>query len=414
MSKPENEGKLLNNGVFEWDVENQAEKDNLSYVFYIANNDNNRESLREGQHDFIPEIKDNTSLTLQEVQKSITTIKITDGNTYKWQVLAIDEENLAEYSKIYSFTKQSNTPPEKFNISYPKQNGVINNIQELKWSIAEDPEGGEVTYDIYIQQNDNLPVDYAENDTYKVFSNLNINDSGTGNYIIDVIDNPIRDTIQLFNFNNSSKIFKLGNEYSIRIVAKDLNGLTTTSDNEITFKNISYPIGGTPLDEILLIKPASESTTSHNLNIVFNLLGGYSPSVYHYYISVEENRTNLDNLISLQNLASHPNIDLSDDETKTPIERTVSYRNLTKDKTYYIRVAVKTTDGQYTQMSDIHKITTKANNKPAVPVPIFPSANSVNNKLNKFIWKISTDLDNDDLKYTLELSQMDLHTKDFL
>ena len=71
-------------------------------------------------------------------------------STYYWQVLARDPAGLTSLGPIWSFTTRNNTPPSAPNYVYPFNNQTAVPFYEtLSWQQASDPDGQELTYDVY-------------------------------------------------------------------------------------------------------------------------------------------------------------------------------------------------------------------------------------------------------------------------
>lgn len=166
-----------------WDAATDPDGDALSYDVYLDINTSPT-----------TKIGDAISTTSFEVQSSL------EFNTmYYWKVVANDGNGGMSESDIKSFTTKENEAPTNFSLAEVENAATgVEFLPSFAWVASTDPEGGSITYDLY--------VDASSNPTTKIVENLS--------------DTSYQTTVELSN----------NTIYYWKVVAKDPQGTETSSD----------------------------------------------------------------------------------------------------------------------------------------------------------------------------------------
>jgi len=186
---------------FSWTAATDPDGDTVSYDLYIDSNESPTTL-------FAGDIAE----TNYQLQEPLSVVE-----KYYWKVIAKDNKGNSTTSKdTYSFTTRNtdsaNQAPETFGL-IGVSNGAtdVDLMPNFSWTAATDPDGDAITYDLYIDSNENPTTLFAED---------------------------ITET----NYQLQERLL-LTNQYYWKVVAKDNNGNTAQSDASFNFttRNLNFP-----------------------------------------------------------------------------------------------------------------------------------------------------------------------------
>ncbi len=156
-----------NNIIFEWNASTDAEGNRISYKIEISENSS-----------FSPILETQTSFS---ESKLITLIK---GKSFYWRIKAIDSQSAeSDYSAVSQFLTEgdgvSNHLPFAPTLVAPELNAEIDGTSTtLSWS-ASDIDGDTLTYDVYLDTNEDPTTLVSENLSETTFNATNLTAAST-------------------------------------------------------------------------------------------------------------------------------------------------------------------------------------------------------------------------------------------
>jgi hypothetical protein len=353
---PENGAKLnfakISSVNFQWSSASDPDEDEVSYEFVVVSE--NKVVLRKS-----PVLGNSISLNVSGVFEI--------GKTYTWYVLAKDPHGGSTKSDEFTFTTYRNNPPTVPTSPYPadKADNLPNRIPRFSW-VSEDPDGDQLRYDIYLGENpDNLQL-LASGLTTSVFETPRLFEFGKTYYWKVVVSDGYNPPVE-------------GPIWSFKITDKDEPPtapellLPTNNSKNVAFNNVT-----------LRWKASTDKETTDPAQLVYYLYIG-QPDQMTLYATITG-------------------------QTSSEISHVVA--GLSPIKTYYWRVEVKDTFGNYAY-STTWNFTTKPNEAPDFPSNPNPADGSVISSSNTpttitLSWGCS-DPDGDNLTYEIYIAR----TNDF-
>ncbi|MFC2110600.1 fibronectin type III domain-containing protein, partial [Bacteroidota bacterium] len=162
-----------NNIIFEWNTSTDAEGNRISYKIEISENSS-----------FSPILETQTSFSESKL------ISLTKGKSFYWRIKAIDSQSAeSDYSAISQFLTEgdgvSNHLPFAPTLVSPELNAEIDGTSTtLSWS-ASDIDGDTLTYDVYLDTNEDPTTLVSENLSGTTFNATNL--TATSTYYFKVV-----------------------------------------------------------------------------------------------------------------------------------------------------------------------------------------------------------------------------------
>lgn len=161
---PENNATNLPTNIikFSWTGSIDPEGENVYYQLYLGT-----ENL---PNDLLLVITD-TSI-VYEVFDTSDILK--ENQPYFWSVASVDKDGFAKQSDIFKFTPNFiNNYPTSFSSLSPSDEFIYKDtILTLTWQKSSDPDDHEITYNLYLEANNEIPnvLQYSGKDTFFTFS----------------------------------------------------------------------------------------------------------------------------------------------------------------------------------------------------------------------------------------------------
>jgi hypothetical protein len=162
-----------NNIIFEWNASTDAEGNRISYKIEISENSS-----------FSPILETQTSFSESKL------ISLTKGKAFYWRIKAIDSQSAeSDYSAVSQFLTEgdgvSNHLPFAPSLVSPELNAEIDGTSTtLSWS-ASDIDGDTLTYDVYLDTNEDPTTLVSENLSGTTFNATNL--TATSTYYFKVV-----------------------------------------------------------------------------------------------------------------------------------------------------------------------------------------------------------------------------------
>lgn len=156
-----------NNIIFEWNTSTDAEGNRISYKIEISENSS-----------FSPILETQTSFSESKL------ISLTKGKSFYWRIKAIDSQSAeSDYSAVSQFLTEgdgvSNHLPFAPTLVAPELNAEIDGTSTtLSWS-ASDIDGDTLTYDVYLDTNEDPTTLVSENLSGTTFNATNLTAAST-------------------------------------------------------------------------------------------------------------------------------------------------------------------------------------------------------------------------------------------
>jgi hypothetical protein len=272
------------------------------------------------------------------ISKSYQLSNLNTNTTYTVKIIVIDEYN-ATTEKTVSFTT---TKAPTISLNKPDNNStVIGKEITLSW-IASDPDNDPLTFDIYLDKNNN-PTTKVKSDITETSTTVTVNDYGT---------------------------------YYWKVVAKDNKGAVTESEvRSFVSRNNTAPV-------INLIEPESNAIIiGKNVTLKWEANDNEKDSItYNVYLDKNTNPITI----------------IIESYTSTTLSLTKEYG------TYYWKIEAVDEYG-LKSTSEIRSFTLRDNTAPELEIT-YPGNNSTNLELNPTISWSATDNENDEVKYKVYIN----------
>lgn len=168
---------INNNIIFEWNASTDAEGNKITYKIEISENSS-----------FTPILKTETSASASKL------ITLPKGSSFYWRIKAIDSQSAASaYSVVSQFLTEgdgvSNHLPFAPTLVAPELNSAIDGTSvTLSWT-ASDIDGDTLTYDVYLDTNEDPTTLVSENQSGITFDATNLTAASTYYFKVVVKDN---------------------------------------------------------------------------------------------------------------------------------------------------------------------------------------------------------------------------------
>ena len=324
--------------TFKWSPSSDPDEDSVSYKLVILNDSNS------------------TTVSVKPINDTSYTVNLKNiieaNKKYAWYVEAYDKHGGASASQKFYFETYFNNPPSKPTDPTPAVGTTQpNRISSFSW-LATDKDGDSLKYDIYIGDSP---------------SNLRL----------EAQDLPV-------NYYSTTRLFDFSKTYYWKVVVKD--GVNDPVDGDIWWFKITNEDRPPTAPELVSPTKEAKEVAFNNLQLKWKASTDNEDSqnklTYYVYQGKADNMTLAATITG-----------------QTSSEIVYGISNLSPITTYYWRIEVKDTFGNYAY-STTWSFTTKANTAPSIPSNPSPANNSssVQPGTVTLTWEAS-DSDGDILSY---------------
>lgn len=337
---------------FTWGTSTNAENDKIFYTFYIN---------KDGKNIFTSTQQSDTSYNVD-----YSTANLEYSTYYTWQVSASDNKTInVSYSDTWDFrtikdpNTPTNMPPADFRIVTDLSKRIsIKKGVDIVWHKAIDPDNNQLLYDVYYNNGQTIDLTLTPKS-------------------LNQIDTTVSIPISFLDYDST---------YSVLIIAKDIEGLTSkstfNSSSDIKFSTISLP-------KPTAISPAQNAKNITNNKPVFRWDSYTHPESvdFSYLISIYE--------CSTPTICT-TEIDSQNNNRNTKVDSYTLISNLKSKTIYKWNVKVTDINGKKIESDDYYFTSAEIiiNLPPYQFNLVSPASNSTGlEKTFKLKWRATTDKD---------------------
>jgi len=188
------------------------------------------------------------------IEETYFDAKLKAGQTYYWNVVAIDDRGTEALGNSYAFTTIPNTAPSKPVLISPTDNSTdINTTVEFSWNACSDVDEDNITYEITVQTGDEVKLATSQNTNYSY--TLEANTSYT--WYVEANDNnggKIKSEVWAFTTkeisNERNCLITSNKSGTYNIWSANYNGTSISPLTKLTNLEAPYNVGNFKVDEL--------------------------------------------------------------------------------------------------------------------------------------------------------------------
>lgn len=125
--------KISENTPLKWNASTDPENDNITYDVYLGTNN-----------------PPTTKVSSDQTATEYTPTGQTNATTYYWQIISKDDKGGSTTGQVWSYTTTNALPTKPTLTSPPNSGSSIAATTKLVWNASTDPDGDDITYDVYL------------------------------------------------------------------------------------------------------------------------------------------------------------------------------------------------------------------------------------------------------------------------